>query len=198
MNKALNHNELYTYKDYLQWPEDERWELIDGIPFNMTPAPSTNHQLVLGEFFSAFKDYLKGKDCKVIVAPFDVRLPRSSENDEDTATVLQPDLSIICDPKKIDRRGCVGGPDLVIEIASPRTLARDMKHKVFCYETARVREYWIVQPEGKTVLVYQLSADNHYDRPRVFTSEDVLSVGIFPDFELNLEEIFSVISADEQ
>ena len=197
MNKALNPNEFYTYKDYLQWPEDERWELIDGIPFNMTPAPSANHQRVSREFLTSFNNYLKGKNCEVFNAPFDVRLPRSSENDEDTSTVLQPDLCIICDPKKIDRRGCVGGPDLVVEIASPGTLARDMKHKVFCYEAARVREYWIVQPEGKTVLVYQLSADNHYDRPRVFTSEDMLPVGIFHDFELNLEEIFSVISVDE-
>ena len=188
---------FYTYKDYLRWPAHERWEIIDGVPFNMTPAPSTNHQRVLGELFSAIKLYLKGKPCEVFVAPFDVRLPRSSENEEDTSTVVQPDLTIICDPHKIDRRGCQGSPDLVIEITSPSTLPKDMKHKLIRYEEAGIPEYWIVHPEGKTVLVYQMSEDGKYERPRIYTGDDRLSSSIFPDLELNLQEIFSVISDED-
>ncbi|MHB8126366.1 MAG: Uma2 family endonuclease [Desulfitobacteriaceae bacterium] len=188
---------FYTYKDYLQWPENERWEIIDGLPFNMTPAPSPNHQRVLGELFSVFLLYLKGKSCEVFVAPFDVRLPRTSENDENSSTVIQPDLTIICDPHKIDRRGCLGSPDLVLEITSPGTLARDMKYKLLRYEEAGIQEYWIVHPDGKTVLVYQRSEDGQYKRPQVYTNQDRLSVGIFPDLEINLHEIFSVIPDEE-
>lgn len=107
MNKPVGEKtSFYTYKDYLLWPENERWEIIDGRAFNMTPAPSTNHQRVLGEFFLSFKEFLRGKTCEVFVSPFDVRLPRSSEKAEDATTVVQPDLAIICDARKIDRRGC--------------------------------------------------------------------------------------------
>ncbi len=188
---------FYTYKDYLQWSEHERWEIIDGTPFNMTPAPSTNHQRVLGEIFAIFLLYLKGKPCEVFVAPFDVRLPRASENDENSSTVVQPDLTIICDPHKIDRRGCLGSPDLVLEITSPSTLPRDLKYKFLRYEEARIQEYWIVHPEGKTVLVYQLSEDGRYNRPQIYTNQDRLPVGIFPDLDINLQEIFSVIPDEE-
>lgn len=184
---------FYTYKDYLEWPEDERWEIIDGVAFNMTPAPSTNHQRLLGELFSAFNAYLKGKACEVFIAPFDVRLPRSSETGENASTVVQPDLTVIRDARKIDRRGCQGSPDLVIEITSPSTLAKDLKHKLIRYEASGVREYWIIHCEGKTVLVYNMDEDGRYKRPRIYTNEDRLPCGIFPDFELNLQEIFSVI-----
>lgn len=198
MNKPVGEKtSSYTYKDYLLWPEDERWEIIDGKAFNMTPAPSTNHQRVLCELFLFFKEFLRGKTCEVFVAPFDVRLPRSGEKAEDATTVVQPDLAIICDARKIDRRGCIGSPDLVIEITSPSTLPKDMKHKLFRYEAAQIQEYWIIHPEGKTVLVYQLSADGHYQRPLVFTSADLLPVGIFPDLELDLQAIFSVIPEED-
>jgi Uncharacterized protein conserved in cyanobacteria len=198
MSKPVGDNlNYYTYKDYLQWPEHERWEIIDGIPYNMTPTPSPNHQRVLGEFFSVFLLYLKGKPCEVFVAPFDVRIPRTSENDEDSSTVVQPDLTIICDPHKIYQRGCLGSPDMVLEITSPGTLARDMKYKLLRYEEARIKEYWIVHPEGKTVLVYQLSQDGLYKRSQVYANQDLVPVGIFPDLEINLQEIFSVIPAED-
>lgn len=186
----------FTYKDYLTWPDDERWELIKGVPFNMTPAPSVNHQRISRELSAAFYSFLKEKSCELFVAPFDVRLPQGRQSDKEILTVVQPDLAVICDPQKIDQHGCQGSPDLIVEITSPSTLHKDMKHKLNCYEEAGVQEYWIVHPEGKTIVVYLLSEEGHYARPQVYSSEDSLPVGLFPGFSLTLKEIFSVIRAE--
>lgn len=194
---ATGKNRLFTYRDYLNWPDNERWEIIDGVPYNMTPAPSANHQRVLGEFFTAFKLYLRGKPCEVFIAPFDVRLPLEQESDEETSTVVQPDLTVVCAPEKIDRRGCKGSPDLVIEITSPSTMHKDMKHKLNRYENAGITEYWIVHPEGKTVVVYRLDTDRRYGRPQIYADGESLPVGIFPDFTLDLKEIFVSITGED-
>lgn len=115
----------YTYGDYLTWPDEERWELIEGVPYDMTPAPSTNHQRILGELFRQISTFLLDRDCEVFIAPFDVRLPEGDEADEQIITVVQPDIAVICDPAKIDRRGCRKAPDFIIEILSPSTAAKD-------------------------------------------------------------------------
>ena len=187
---------IYTYEDYLQWPEDERWEIIDGVAFDMTPSPSTNHQLVSGELLTIFNQYLKGKPCVALAAPFDVRLPRAAESDQKATTVVQPDLTVICDKNKIDRRGCLGSPDLVVEISSPSTFHKEIKHKLKRYEEAEVKEYWIVHPEGKTIVVYRLQDNGSYTAPEVYGVEDLLPVGIFPDLIITLKDVFSVIVED--
>ncbi len=180
----------YTYGDYLTWRDDERWELIDGVPYNMTPAPSRIHQRVSRELLRQIADYLDGKTCEVYAAPFDVRLPQGDEEDEGIETVVQPDLVVVCDPKKLDERGCRGAPDWVIEILSPETAARDMKIKRDLYERVGVREYWLVDPANKTVQIYLQGADGRYGRPEIYAAGDRVKVGIFPELVVDLAKVF--------
>jgi Uma2 family endonuclease len=180
----------YSYADYLQWEGDQRWELIDGVPYNMSPAPSPIHQEVSISISSFFYHYLFNKNCRVYVAPFDVRLSETAEEDQEIYNVVQPDISIICDPQKIDKRGCKGAPDLVIEILSPGTgVKRDKINKFHLYEKYRVREYWIVNPDYQTVEVYILQQD-HFGREQLYTKDDVVEVSIFEDCRLDLSHVF--------
>lgn len=181
----------YTYGDYSEWPDEERWELIDGIPYNMSPAPSRIHQKITGELFRLIANYLTGKECEVYIAPFDVRLPKGDENDEQIDTVVQPDLVVVCERKKLDERGCKGAPDLVVEVLSPGTAAKDMKIKLALYERVGVKEYWLVDPGNKTVQVYQLETSGRYGRPGIYTDTDQIKVGLFPDLEIDLTSVFS-------
>ena len=188
---ALKREERFTYGDYLTWDDDERWELIDGVPYNMSPAPAVAHQLILGELYFQFNAWLKGKPCRPYLAPFDVRLPETDESDDLVETVVQPDLSIICDSTKVDKAGCRGAPDLVVEILSPGTARKDLTVKFTRYERAGVREYWVVDPEEKSVRIFILGADGLYDQPNVFVDGDMVTVGIFPDLKINLAELFA-------
>ena len=188
---ARKPDERCTYGDYLTWDDGERWELIDGVPYNMTPAPRVVHQRILGELFIQFATWLKDKPCQIFLAPFDVRLPEADENDDLVETVVQPDLLVICDKGKLDKAGCRGAPDLVIEILSTWTAQKDLKVKFARYERAGVREYWIVDPAGKTVQIFTLGVDGRYGRPQVFVDGDQATVGIFPDLEINLSEVFA-------
>lgn len=187
---AQEQNVRFTYGDYKKWDGGERWELINGIAYNMTPAPSRKHQKVLTDLLRQFASYLLDKPCEVYVAPFDVRLPESDEADDDISTVVQPDISIICDPSKLDEAGCKGSPDLIVEILSASTSRRDQKEKFQCYERAGVREYWLVDPAANTVMLFTLGSDGRYGRPEVFASEDTISVGIFPELEIDLRAAF--------
>lgn len=181
---------LYTYGDYTKWPDEERWELIDGVPYNMSPAPSRTHQKILGELYKQIAVYLTGKTCEVYIAPFDVRLPKGDEKDEQIGTVVQPDLVVVCNREKLDERGCKGAPDLAIEVLSPYTAGKDMKIKLSLYERVGVKEYWIVDPMNKTVQVYQLEMEGIYGRPGIYTDTDHLKVGLFPDLEIDLSLVF--------
>jgi len=181
--------EQWTYGDYLGWPDEERWELIDGVAYDMSPAPSTNHQDAFRELFTEFSIYLRGKTCKVFSAPFDVILPEDNENEEDCRTVVQPDILVVCDKTKIDSRKCKGAPDLAIEILSPSTTRKDMTVKFALYERVGVKEYWIVHPLDKTVLVYKLDG-NKYARAEMYSAEDKIKVGIFEDLEIDLKTVF--------
>ena len=181
----------YTYGDYSKWPDGERWELIDGVPYNMSPAPSRSHQKILGEFFKQIAVYLTGKTCEVYIAPFDVLLPRGDEIDEQIDTVVQPDLVVVCDRKKLDERGCKGAPDLVVEVLSPGTAGKDMKTKLFLYERVGVKEYWIADPSNKTVQVYQLETGGRFGRPDIYTDNDQVQTGLFSDLEINLSSVFN-------
>ena len=139
----------YTYGDYLTWDDAQRYELIDGSIYVMSPAPGRRHQEVAGEFHRQLANYLLEKECAVYIAPFDVRLPEREKRDEDIATVVQPDLVIVCDDNKLDERGCKGAPDLVIEIISPGSAGRDRKTKRELYQKHGVLEYWIVDGTSK-------------------------------------------------
>lgn len=188
---ALKRDARYTYADYCGWPEGERWELINGVAYNMTPAPSVAHQRISRELLVQFAAYLKGKGCEIFDAPFDVRVPTPGETDETTSTVVQPDLVVVCDPAKLDDRGCKGAPDLVIEILSPATAAKDLKEKLLLYEQTGVLEYWVVHPAEKIVSVFRRGADGQYGKPAVFGAEERVPVGVLPDLEVDLGLVFA-------
>jgi Uma2 family endonuclease len=188
---ALKLEERFTYGDYLTWDDGERWELIDGVPYNMSPAPVRRHQGILMDLSRQFATYLLDKPCKAYHAPFDVRLPEGDEADEETFTVVQPDLVVVCDPDKLDDKGCRGAPDLVVEILSPSTSGKDMKQKFNLYEQRGVREYWIVDPSGGTVMVFRRGGDGRYGRPGVYSVEDSAPVGIFDDLTIDLRPVFA-------
>lgn len=192
MGGSVHRSELlFTYQDYLTWSPNERWELLNGRAYNMTPAPSRRHQEISGQLHTLFNNYLKGKTCRVYAAPFDVRLPQPQESDEQTSTVVQPDIVVICDKSKLDHQGCKGSPDLVVEITSPSTFQKDLKEKFILYERVGVLEYWIVYPEENTICVFHLTPDGKYSRPDVFTEQDSIVVGIFGDLTIELLEVFS-------
>ncbi|MDI3327863.1 MAG: Uma2 family endonuclease [Alicyclobacillaceae bacterium] len=178
----------YSYRDYLTWDDGQRWELIEGVPYNMTQAPSPRHQEILGNIFGLFFNYLDRKDCKAYLAPFDVRLSES-DREQDILNVVQPDLSIVCDPGKIDHRGCKGAPDLVVEILSPETAKRDKGQKFYLYQAYGVREYWIVDSHHEIIEVYVWKDGRFQDR-QVYEKGDRLPVGIFEDFALDVAAVF--------
>ncbi|MDO0822555.1 Uma2 family endonuclease [Desulfosporosinus nitroreducens] len=181
----------YTYGDYVNWSEDERWELINGIPYDMTPAPSTEHQRISRKLALQFANYLVGKTCEVFYSPFDVRLPLANEKDEEINTVVQPDLAIVCDRNKLDEKGCKGAPDLIIEIISPATAKKDMQEKFLLYERSGVREYWLAFPLDRVVDVYVLNKDNKYQRSGLYQYYDKIKVEIFEDLEIDLGLVFT-------
>lgn len=180
----------YTYLDYLQWPEGERVEIIDGEVHAMSPAPGRIHQEILGRVFNDISAYLRGKSCRVYIAPFDVRLPKGNEADEQTDTVVQPDLSVICETSKLDDHGCKGAPDLVVEVIAPGSLKYDLTVKKRLYERAGVREYWMVYPLERIVMVYKLEDSGQYDDGEAYGKNDKVAVGIFTEFELDLSQVF--------
>ena len=187
---AEKREELYTYGDYLLWDDGERWELIDGVAYNMSPAPNRRHQEISGELYRQLATYLLDKPCQVYSAPFDVRLPEGDEAESDISTVLQPDISIICDLHKLDDAGCIGAPDLIVEILSPSTSRKDHKEKFYRYERAGIKEYWLVDPSANTVTVFKRGTDKRYGRPDVYGDDEKIVVGILPDLEIDLTLVF--------
>ncbi len=195
---------LFTYKDYLSWPEDERWELINGVAYNMSPAPNRRHQGVLTYITGQFILHFDSHPCRVYVPPFDVLLPvpEWDQAEEDVIdTVVQPDLVVICNPARLTEQGCTGAPDFVLEILSPSTAYKDMEDKLRLYESRGVREYWIINPGNDTLLVYSVVPQGANDpsttqrqagfcKPVLFTREGTVEPRIFPDLTLSLERIF--------
>jgi len=186
----LDLDKVYSYADYLKWKFDERVELIKGHIFRLFPAPVPMHQDLTFQIHYNIYNYLKDKTCKVYSAPFDVRFPRKSKEDKDIITVLQPDICVICDPSKIDNRGCLGAPDIVVEILSPGNNTKEMRNKYEIYEESEVKEYWIVSPENETFLVYVLK-DGHFVPNRTMAAGDIVTSTVLPGFSLNLEELFA-------
>lgn len=182
--------ERYTLADVLAWDDDRRMELIEGTVFLMAPSPATDHQLISGELFGQLHNYLKGKRCKVISAPFDVRLFEQEGNGpEDVDTVVVPDITVVCDPDKLDKRGCKGAPDMVVEILSPSTQRHDRLTKFNLYQRAGVREYWIVDPANRAVQSFVLE-DGRYSVKEFGAVGDKMRVNILEDCVIDLSGIF--------
>jgi Uma2 family endonuclease len=184
----LDLNKLYTYADYLKWKFEELVELIKGRIFEMI-APNTAHQRLTLRISLEIGNYLKGKECEIFAAPFDVRFPRKSKEDNDLITVFQPDLCVVCDPSKIDFKGFLGVPDLIIEILSPANNKKELKYKYEVYEEAGVLEYWIVDPREKAVQVYLLTNGKLIAGGYLFEEDKILSA-LLPGFSLDVGELF--------
>lgn len=183
-------NNSFNYSDYLNWPEDERWELIEGVPYNMTPAPSRAHQKILAAVLTKFYSFLEDKECEVYSAPFDVRLPEGQEEPQEITTVVQPDLVVVCDRAKLDDKGCIGSPDLIVEITSPSTVRKDIKEKFYLYERMGVKEYWIINPIDETLIAFILDSNGKYGRPGIYSREDTIQVGVLTELSIPLKDIF--------
>ncbi len=180
----------YTYGDYLKWPDEERWEIIDGVPYDMSPAPSTKHQTISMRLSGLLWSFFRDKECQVFAAPFDVRLPQGDEKDEEVINVVQPDLSIICDQDKLDERGCKGAPTVVIEIISPSTAKKELNEKFNLYERSGIPEYWVVFPAFNVIVVYSLDDEGKYQKTGDYSMGQVLTSDLFPGLAIKLEEIF--------
>jgi len=187
----LDVNGFYTYADYLTWEFKERVELYKGKLMKMTPAPSFSHQDISGELFGNFYNFFKGKPCKAISAPFDVRLKDSKKpvTDDEYNTVVQPDITVICGLNKIDERGCKGSPDLVVEILSPGNSKKEMGVKFDLYQENKIPEYWIVEPANQTILVYYLK-DDKYNNDRPLGVDAKIQSKLFPELDFELKAIF--------
>lgn len=182
--------ERYTFADVLTWGEDERIEIIYGEAFMMAP-PSTRHQEISGELFRQLANFLEGKPCRAYPAPFGVRLfEQDADRPEDIDTIVEPDISVICDRSKIDRRGCKGAPDLIVEILSPSTRRHDRLVKLNLYQRAGIREYWIVDPDNESVQVFTQSGGvlricEDYGRG------DIAKVNVLEGCFIELNKVFS-------
>jgi len=191
----LDFSKQYTYADYLTWQFSESVELIKGWLYKMSPAPKIRHQRISGEIEYLLRGFLKeGKmQYQLFDAPFDVRLVKNKGmKNKEIDTVVQPDICIICDTSKLDERGCLGAPDMVIEILSPSTSKKDYNEKYFLYEENDVKEYWIVNPDANSIEVFILK-NNKYFSKGIYSEFDgykEIEVGIFPGLKLSLKEIF--------
>lgn len=180
----------YTYADYLTWEMDEMVELIKGKVYKWAAAaPGMSHQNVSLRLASAFLIFLKGKSCKIFQAPFDVRLPVKSHKNQDIDTVLQPDLCVVCDNSKLSESGCLGAPDLIVEILSPGNNKKDLRLKYEVYQESGVKEYWVIHPNEQTLLIYSL-IEGKYHSSRLYSPGDIVESVCIEGFTLNLEDIF--------
>lgn len=182
----------YSYADYIKWRFEERIELLRGKIFPMTPAPNVRHQRVAGNLYYHIRTHFSAKECQLFPAPFDVRLynrQKSIKASKEIYTVVQPDLCVICDTTKLDKQGCNGAPELVIEILSPGNSRREMNEKFELYQEAGVQEYWLVEPAEEIVLVYVLNEQERYIGLKPAT--DFVDSPLFPDLKISVENIFA-------
>lgn len=188
----LDLKKIYSYADYLKWQFKERVELLGGKVFKMTPAPNRIHQRISGDLYGFLWNFLHDKQqhCQVFSAPFDVRLPSLNEDIDKIETVVQPDIAVICNENKLDEQGCIGAPDLVVEVLSPGNSEKEMKYKFELYEQAGVSEYWIVDPIHQMIMLYTLSGDGQYVAHRPYVATTKLKSETLAGFELDLSKIF--------
>ncbi len=191
----LDLNKTYTYADYFKWQFEERVELIKGKIFKMSPAPNRFHQKIAGKLYIDMSLFLGNSSCEVYMAPFDVRIPRKSKEDKEIVTVLQPDICVICDPAKLDSRGCVGAPDIVVEVLSPGNNKKELKNKYDVYEEAGVKEYWLVSPQDQWVRLYTLTDGKFIESP-YFVAGDAAHSSVLQGFTVDITELFKNLPTD--
>jgi Uma2 family endonuclease len=183
----------FTYADYLTWPQDERWELIDGVAWNMSPAPNRAHQAIAGRAFRAISEITDAGPCEAYIAPFDVRLGDGklggTVSDKETTTVVQPDVSVFCNPDLLDDAGAHGPPDLVVEVLSPATSYKDQTEKLALYERHGVREYWVVNGDAEWVMVYHRTPDGGYGKPDYYRGNESIRSAVL-EAEIPLSWLF--------
>ncbi|EQA04556.1 Uma2 family endonuclease [Glaesserella parasuis] len=184
----LDLNGSYSYGDYLKWKFQERVEIIKGKIMAMSPAPNRLHQRISMKLTKAFLDVFDSHQCELYVAPFDVRFPDSNGK---IKTVVQPDLCVICDPNKLDEKGCVGAPDLIVEILSPGNSKREMKDKYELYQEQGVSEYWIVRPEEQHIQIYVLENGRYIGVQPVVEGDVVTSIK-FPALSFDTSGLYEL------
>lgn len=186
----LDLNGMYSYADYYQWEFPERLELIDGKIFEMVSSPGTLHQLISGRLSLRLSEFFRNQSPFVFFAPFDVRLPTKGQStaDEDVRSVVQPDICVICEESKLDERGCIGAPELIIEILLPGYAKTEVHNKFDLYQQSGVREYWIVQPAYQNVLIFVLNDSGFFVGLKPATKK--LRSTRFPELEVDLKEVF--------
>ncbi|MEZ4883201.1 MAG: Uma2 family endonuclease [Chitinophagales bacterium] len=191
----LDFNKHYTYADYILWQFKERVELLKGRLLPMA-APNVRHQEISSYLHVSIGIYLlkNKKGCKLFSAPFDVRLPlpKSKIKSNKIDTVVQPDLCVVCDEDKLDKQGCVGAPDLVIEILSPGNSKKEMKDKFELYQEAGVLEYWVIDPEHNWAFAYYLDAptQKYVGAITPLTDDETLKSRVFEGLDIELIQVF--------
>lgn len=190
----LDLNQTYSYADYITWQLKESLELIKGKIMLMSPAPNVEHQRLERKLLVAIDWHLKSKKCEVFPAPFDVRLydrKKSLLKNQNIQTVVQPDLCVICNPDILDKQGCNGAPDWIIEILSKGNSKHDLCIKYDLYAESGVQEYWIVCPNDQIINQFVLDDDGHYRLKNMYAEDDVATSHLFPEFTIELTDIFS-------
>ncbi len=190
---ALNPNATYSYADYLIWKFEEQVEIIKGHLFRMSPAPKINHQKLSIKLLKQILIKFPCKNCQIFHAPFDVRLldKKKSTDEKNIQTVVQPDICIVCDTSKLDDRGCLGAPDMIVEIVSKSTLKKDIRIKYDLYEENGVREYWIIFPNEEIIQVYDLIDGKFIDRDIDTDYDKQVKINVLGDFFIDVDELFA-------
>jgi Uma2 family endonuclease len=190
----LDFKKQYTYADYLTWQFKERVELIKGWIYEMSPAPRRIHQEIEGNIYFEFRKFTNLKTYKIYQSPFDVRLKRNKGEQNEINSVVQPDICVICDLDKLDDAGCLGSPDLIVEILSDSTAKKDYNEKFNLYEDNAVKEYWIVNPASQNIEVFSL-IEGRYESIGLFNEKEgqkTVQGNLFPEMQIELKAIFEV------
>jgi Uma2 family endonuclease len=195
MTEEAEKRASFTYGDYATWPEGERWELIEGRAYTMSPAPSIAHQHVSMRLGTQLVALFEEQPCHVFAAPFDVRLAQGDETDDEIDTVVQPDLLVVCDGGRgrLDDKGCRGAPDLVIEILSPSTAAKDHIVKRALFEKHGVRELWLVHPVDRVVTTYLADDGGDFGAATIVEAKGRQGLGAFPGLEVDWDSVWSTL-----
>jgi Uma2 family endonuclease len=179
----------YSYADYLTWDEDNRYEIIDGEVFDMT-SPGVLHQRIVTELSRQMANFFDSKSCEVFVAPLDVLLAKNVSRSDEVFTVVQPDIMVVCDPKKIEERGIVGAPDLVVEIISPSTAGKDNIIKPRVYEQAGVKEFWLISPLERLIRVNKLGKEGLFGREDIYDDTAQIEIAQFAGLSIDCRRLF--------
>ena len=194
MELPLDLSRQYTYADYLTWADNKMRELLNGFVRLMSPAPTLKHAVILSKLGNLLFNFIdrNNNNCQVFYAPFDVRFPKNLNKtaDDQIYTVIQPDICVVCDPSKLDERGCLGAPDMVVEILSLSSQRYDLREKFNIYEAGGVKEYWVVSPKEKGINVFILQNDGKYDDGTVYEGNTNVPVQTLEGLIINTETLF--------